>query len=66
MRTVFVVLGVLGLLVGIVWILQGSDVILNSAMSGSTFWLGAGVVLAIVGGGLIGLGARSTATQKAA
>lgn len=66
MRTVFVVLGVLALLVGIVWVLQGSNVIMNSAMSGSTFWLGAGVVLAIVGGGLVGLGARSTAAQRAA
>ncbi len=64
MRTLFVVIGVIALLVGVVWILQGSDVIMNSAMSGSTFWLAAGVVLAIVGGGLMGVGARSQTPQK--
>jgi len=66
MRTPFVILGVLALLAGVVWILQGADVLLGSAMSGSTFWLGAGVVLALIGGGLLGLGVRSPAAKKAA
>lgn len=59
MRTVFVAVGVIALLVGIVWILQGSDVLMGSVMSGSMFWLGSGIVLAAVGVGLTGFGART-------
>jgi hypothetical protein len=66
MRSVFVILGALALLVGIVWVLQGANVIMNSAMSGSAFWLVAGVVAAIVGGGLLGFGLRSATPHKAA
>ncbi len=66
MKPLFVSLGVIALLVGVVWVLQGSDVIMNSAMSGSWFWLGAGVVVAVVGLGLLVLGARGTGAKKTA
>lgn len=66
MRTLFVGIGVIALLVGIVWTLQGSNVITNSAMSGSSFWLGFGVVLLVVGIGLMAVGARSSGAKKAA
>lgn len=59
MRPLFVILGAIALLVGAVWILQGSDVIMNSAMSGSPFWLAMGVVLVAIGAGLLVLGARA-------
>jgi len=37
------------ILVGIVWTLQGANVMRGSVMSGQSFWLYAGVVLAIAG-----------------
>ena len=66
MRTVFVAVGVIALLVGIVWILQGSNILMGSVMSGSTLWLGAGVVAALVGLGLLILGARAPGVKKTA
>ncbi len=66
MRTVFVGIGVLSLLVGVVWTLQGADVLMGSVMSGSSFWLGAGLVLLVVGLVLAGWGARAPSTKKAA
>lgn len=66
MRTPFVILGVLALLVGVVWILQGVNVITGSAMSGSNFWLAAGVVVALVGAGILGFGVRSSPARKPA
>ncbi len=66
MRTLFVGLGILALLIGIVWILQGSNVLMGSVMSGSAFWLGVGIVVAIVGLGLVGFGARSPRAKKTA
>ncbi len=65
MRTLFVAVGVIALLVGIVWILQGSDVIMGSVMSGSAFWFGTGIVLAAVGVGLVGFGARTPMEKTA-
>ncbi len=64
MRTLFVILGVIALLVGVVWILQGANIIMGSVMSGSTFWLAAGAVAAIVGAGLLIVGARPRAASK--
>jgi len=66
MRTLFVGIGVVALLVGIVWILQGANVIMNSTMSGSSFWLGAGVVLLVAGLILAAWGVKSPAAKKAA
>ena len=66
MRTLFVGIGVIALLVGLVWTLQGAGVIGGSVMSGSSFWLAAGVVLLIVGAGVLGMGARSPGTKKTA
>ena len=43
-------LGVLLVLVGVIWILQGLDVITNSAvMSGKTPWAVIGAIVAILG-----------------
>ena len=48
MRRSRLLVGMLLLLVGLVWIGQGSGVLAGSAMSGSPFWAAAGVVLVIV------------------
>lgn len=60
-RLTFLIPGVLLLLVGLIWVLQGSGVIGGSIMSGQKLWLGVGIVVAIVGLGLgyLGLGQRA-------
>jgi hypothetical protein len=45
----FIVLGVLLVLVGGVWTLQGLDVMRGSAMSGVTIWAIVGPIVVIVG-----------------
>jgi hypothetical protein len=45
----FIVLGVLLVLVGGVWTLQGLDVMGGSAMSGVTIWAIVGPIVVIVG-----------------
>ena len=55
------VVGVLLLLTGILWTLQGLDVIGGSAMSGVTTWAVIGPIVAVVGLVLAVLGARRKA-----
>jgi hypothetical protein len=57
MRLVLLITGVLVDSLGILWILQGLNVLPGSRMSGETFWAGAGVVALILGAGLVA-GAR--------
>ena len=54
----WVVLGVLLVLVGGLWMLQGLDVLGGSAMSGKTLWAVVGPIVALVGLGLAVFGAR--------
>jgi hypothetical protein len=54
-----VVLGVVLAVVGVVWALQGLDVLGGSAMSGVTLWAVVGPIVAVVGLVLAVLGARS-------
>jgi len=66
MRPVLVGIGVIAFLVGLVWTLQGADILLGSAMTGSTFWLGAGVILIVVGLGFAAWGVRAPVAKKTA
>jgi glucose dehydrogenase len=52
MRPLRLVLAVILAVVGLAWIGQGSGVIGGSAMTGSSFWAVAGVVLLVVAAGL--------------
>ena len=60
-RLPFVVPGVLLVLVGLLWVLQGSGVVGGSVMSGQRLWLGIGIVVAAVGLvlGYLGLAPRA-------
>lgn len=49
MRYVGVVIGVVALLTGIVWTLQGLDVLGGSSMSGDSTWAIVGPIVAVVG-----------------
>jgi len=48
-RTVSLVLGIIAILAGAVWILQGSGVLPGSFMTGQRMWLIIGIIVAIVG-----------------
>ena len=49
MRTLSLVLGLLAMIAGAVWILQGSRVLPGSFMTGQLIWLVIGIIVAIVG-----------------
>lgn len=57
-RNVLIVIGVVLIAVGVVWTLQGLDVLGGSAMSGVTMWAVVGPVVAVVGAGLAIAGYR--------
>jgi hypothetical protein len=48
-RIVSLIVGVIAILAGAVWILQGSGVIPGSFMTGQWMWLVIGIIVAIVG-----------------
>lgn len=45
--------GILLILLGAVWILQGANILGGSVMSGQSQWLYIGIVVALVGAGLV-------------
>jgi drug/metabolite transporter superfamily protein YnfA len=49
MKTLLVAVGALITLVGLVWTLQGLDILGGSAMSGQTMWAVIGPIVAIIG-----------------
>jgi hypothetical protein len=57
MRWAWLILGVLAILVGAVWTLQGLNVLKGSVMSGGTMWTIIGIIVAVVGLALVGIGA---------
>ncbi len=52
MRTLILGIGVLAILVGGVWILQGTGLLPGSFMTGQRMWLVIGIVVAVIGLGL--------------
>jgi uncharacterized membrane protein len=58
-RTGKLVVGVVLILVGIVWTLQGLDVLGGSGMSGNAVWAVVGPILALIGAYLVMRGART-------
>ena len=53
-----IAVGAVLVLVGVVWFLQGIDVLGGSGMSGKTLWAVVGPVVALVGAGALVLGLR--------
>ena len=58
MKWVLIIVGILILVVGIVWALQGINVLHGSQMSGHRRWIAIGGVLGIAGIVLVIVGAR--------
>ncbi len=59
MRWVGLVIGILALLIGSVWTLQGLNILGGSVMSGRTIFAVIGPIIAIVGLVLVVVGARA-------
>ena len=53
MKLALNILGVLIVLAGAVWFLQGINVLLGSPMSGTTTWTINGLVAVVIGAGLL-------------
>ena len=58
MRWVFIILGIIVILVGLVWLLQGTNVLAGSQMSGHRRWIVIGAGLDVIGIVLIIIGSR--------
>ena len=56
MRWGWLILGVLAILVGIVWTLQGLGILGGSSMSGNPMWAVIGPIVALVGVALLAVG----------
>jgi hypothetical protein len=65
MRWAAIVVGVLAVLVGAVWTLQGLDILGGSAMSGKTLWAVVGPIVILVGIVLVVIGVRRRGTPPA-
>jgi hypothetical protein len=57
-RALFVVLGVVLVLTGVLWMLQGLGYVGGSVMTGSTFWAVVGPLVALLGLFLAVVGGR--------
>ena len=64
MRWVALIVGVLLVLAGAVWALQGAGILPGSVMTGQAFWLGAGIVAVIIGVGLVVIGLRMRPVRR--
>ena len=62
MRWVWLVIGVLAIAAGVVWTLQGLNIMGGGAMSGHTMWAIIGPIVAIVGLALVVVGLRRNRT----
>ncbi|HEX9056687.1 MAG TPA: hypothetical protein VF818_04065 [Ktedonobacterales bacterium] len=61
MRWMWLVIGVLAVAVGLVWTLQGLNVLGGSVMSGHTIWAVIGPIVGVVGLVLVTIGLRRRA-----
>jgi len=64
MRPIVVVLGVILLLAGAVWALQGAGYLPGSFMSNDPTWLWIGIVTALAGVGIVAFGVRTGRVAK--
>jgi uncharacterized membrane protein len=63
-RIVLLVMGVVLILMGVLWTMQGLDIVGGSAMSGQTLWAVVGPIVVIVGAVLLFRGLRMQATRR--
>lgn len=66
MRSILVGVGIVLILLGGLWLLQGVGVLAGSVMTGQPFWATVGGILLIIGIVLCALGARRRPTTPSA
>jgi hypothetical protein len=59
MNRIWVVVGVLAMIVGVVFFFQGIGALKGSSMTGESFWMWVGLILFVVGGVAVLRGARA-------
>jgi hypothetical protein len=64
MRFVWIAIGVLAVLAGLVWTLQGLNIMGGSAMSGDSTWAIVGPIVFVVGMLLFLFGVRSRSSRS--
>ncbi|MSQ40938.1 MAG: hypothetical protein EXR55_04645 [Dehalococcoidia bacterium] len=64
MRWRLLIPGVLVALLGLVWTLQGFNVLKGSGMSDQSFWAGAGIVALLIGVAVTFLGLRKCVAKR--
>ncbi len=65
MRWVWLILGVLAVLTGIVWTLQGVGILGGSIMSGRAIFVAIGLIVSVIGLALIAIGVRQRGAPTA-
>jgi hypothetical protein len=65
MRWVWLVIGILAVIIGIVWTLQGVGILGGSVMTGNTIFKVIGPIVSIVGLILVGVGIRQSRAPTA-
>ncbi len=65
MNTFLTILGVLLILTGVVWFLQGINILPGSFMTGQPQWAVAGAVALLVGSGLVAYARRRQGSRHA-
>jgi uncharacterized membrane protein len=63
-RIVLLVMGVVLILMGVLWTMQGLDIVGGSAMSGQTLWAVVGPIVVVVGAVLLFRGLRTQPTGR--
>ena len=63
-RIILIVVGALALIVGLVWVGQGSNLIPGGFMAGNQMWLTIGLIVGIVGIVLLVFGIRRPRSNK--
>ena len=66
MRRVMVGVGIIALLLGALWLLQGTNILPGSVMTGQSFWAMMGAILIVVGAVLCFFGLRRKAANPPA
>jgi len=64
MRTAMIIGGIVALLLGIVWLLQGVGILPGSVMTGQSFWAAVGLILIVCGGGVLFVGIRRKPSKR--
>jgi uncharacterized membrane protein len=63
-RIVLLVMGVVLILMGVLWTMQGLDIVGGSAMSGNALWAVVGPIVVVVGAVLLFRGLRTQPSQR--